>query len=281
MTNQEHGVELNQISRKLFNNAANYWLWSFGLEVIGGFGGVFLAFANLTDDLQLASALAILVILAIAYVLRIIFEGIYDNAGTMRRQSIFTEALDLPISPTEFSAWRLSAGKKVLSNIKLKPRDADYYATKQSFGGKRLLEMTIESAFYTRHLYSKLRDWFWGFTVVGGIIAFVMMVSTPFEVISSIMRFQLVYSLYLTIPVLISLDFLGWAIRLGRLSSSIEKIERYLEQYERNPDISVPEVMKLVTEYNCQVACGFPVPDFAFHHWHDEIRDLWNERHNN
>lgn len=280
MSNQEQGVELNQISRKLFNNAANYWLWSFGLEVVGGFSGVILAFVNLTADLKLAAALAILIILAISYYLRMIFEGIYDNAGAMRRQSIFTEALNLPISPTEFSIWRQAAGKKILNSIKANPRDNDYYATTQPFGGKRLLEMTIESAFYTRHLYSKLRDWFWRLTIISGIIAFVIIVSTPFEVISNIVRFRLIYSLYLTIPVWISLDFLGWAIRLGRLSSSIEKIERGLEQYERNPNISVPEVMKLVTEYNCQVACGFPIPDFMFWHCHDEIRDLWNERHN-
>lgn len=217
--------------------------------------------------------------LACAYALRLSFEAIYDNAETMRRQSVLAEALDWSIEATQFSEWRRKAGRRLLKDFKLRSRDPDYYATRKPLGSGRLLEMTIESAFFTRHIYSKVRNGLW-ICVAILIMACVAVLSlAPLEGVSGGARVQLVYALYLSLPIVISIDLLGWAIRLGRLSRSIQEIERGLERHEREREPDLQQVLRLVAEYNCQVIGGFPVPNALFRHWHDSINELWESRY--
>ena len=137
------------------------------------------------------------------------------------RQSVLTESLEWPISPTQFSEWRRKAGDKILKTFRLKARDEDYYATQKSVGSRRLLEMTIESAFFTRYIYRKIRNWIWFFFSIIAILSVVALTVTPLESVQAVTHLQIVYILYLALPIIISIDLLGWAIRLGRLSSSI------------------------------------------------------------
>ncbi len=275
---RKHGEELNQLSRLMFDRAAILWASSLGLEALAGILGIVVGLIALSPDLKALTAIVVAGIVAVAYSMRIRFADDYDDAETMRRQSVLAEALGWPITATEFSHWRQKAGRRILDSFKIKPRDVDYYASQQQEGPKRLLEMTIESAFFTRHVYAKAKTFLW-ISCVSIAATFILILSiTPFESISSTTRLEVIYILYLALPLLISLDLLGWALRLGRLVQSLKHIEQDLERFEAEENPSLERVMRLVSEYNCQVVAGFPVLNFIFRYWHDEIRDLWNRR---
>ena len=281
MTTQEtrnRGEELNQLSRLMFDRAALLWAVGLGLEALAGVLGIAVGLTELPADWKLISAIVVAGIVAIAYAMRIRFADDYDDAETMRRQSVLAEALEWPIGATEFSHWREKAGSKVLRAFRLKPRDADYYATAAPVGPKRLLGMTIESAFYTRHVYRRARTFLWILAGFIGLVFVLILSFAPLTAIPSATRLEVIYILYLALPLLISVDIIGRTLKLQRLVVAIQQIEQDLERLdtEENPDLS--QVMRLVSEYNCQVVAGFPVLNCVFRLWHDEIRDLWNRR---
>lgn len=277
-TNQKQGEELNQLSRLLFDNAADKWYSGIAIEVLAGIFGIIIGVFSPQKDVRLILTIIGFLLIIARYVLKLLFEDIYDRAETMRRQSVLTESLDWPIDRTQFSEWRLKAGKKILDNFKLKPRDPDYYATQQAVGPKRLLETTLESAFWTRNIYSKIRLWVWGLLVIFIFSTILIISLTSLEAISSDLQSGIVYILYLFFPIVLSIDLFGWGLRLNKLSISIKEIECDLERLSGDSDITEVKVMRLVSEYNCQVVQGFPIHNRLFKMWHDEVQELWNKR---
>lgn len=278
MDNAKQGEELNQLSRLLFDTAANDWYLAIGIEILTALIGVGASIAILTNDWKLFLAIIGFILFTISYYLKLRFENTYDRAETMRRQSVITEALGWSIGQTQFSEWRLRAGKKILDMFKMKSRDKDYYATKKPEGSRRLLEMTTESAFFTRHLYCKLQGLIWLLFVIAVVFSIIVIGVSQFQFVSPNTRFFVVYGIYLLLPVMLTVDLLGLGLRLGRLSESIEEVEEDLERLDKEKRINETQVMRLISEYNCQVTSGVPVHSFLFRMWHDEINELWNKR---
>ncbi len=65
---------------------------------------------------------------------------------------------------------------------------------------------------------------------------------------------------------------------MNNLKSSILEIEKDMERLSENRIIKPEQVVRLVSEYNCQLACGFPIHNLLFQLWHDEIEVLWKHR---
>ena len=277
-TIQKQGEELNQLSRLLFNKAAGKWYSGITVEIFAGILGIAIGIFNPTRDLRLILTISGFVLLAVRYGLRLWFENIYDRAETMRRQSVLTETLNWPISPSQFGEWRLKAGKKILDAFQLKSRDSDYYATQEQAGSKRLLGVTLESAFWTRSLYTKISYWVWGLFLLFSFATVLIISSASLEIIPQGIQSAIVYVIYLFLPILLSVDLLGWGLRLNKLIASIKEIECDLERLLQETDINEAKVMRLVSEYNCQVVQGFPIHNRLFTMWHDEIQRLWDRR---
>lgn len=278
MDNKKQGEELNQLSRLLFDKGARNWYLAIFIELIAGLFGIFAGLSNFSDDRKLIIAMLGFLLMILSYYLRISFEGIYDRAETMRRQSILSEALDWPISSVQFSDWRLKAGKDILKHFKLKIRGKNYYATHKPTGTRRLLDMISETAFWTRHLYVRLKD------ILIIILVLVVFLSASFISVSALSiipnktQLQIVYFVYLFLPIILSIDLLGWIIRLNRLAGSIKEIEEDLERLSKSKRISIPEIMRLASEYNCQVTNGFPIHPWMYNLLRNEVTDLWNQR---
>lgn len=277
-TTKSTGVELSQMARALFNEAADDWYLSFLLQIAVGVFGVVIAFVSLSDDARLVTAIIAFFGLGASYFLRIKSDEKYDRAETMRRQAALSEGLGLSVSATQISDWRLRAGTKILQKINKNQRPVDYYASTDYPGGKKLLNMTIESAFYTRHLYIKIKH------LVGMILAVVLVIVFLFLSILPISSFstgfitKAAYVLYLLLPILLSIDLLFWFIRLTRSSEAILEVEKDMERLSRDAEIDDADVIRLVSEYNCVVSGGIPIHNYFFNRWHDEIKSLWLKR---
>jgi hypothetical protein len=276
--NQKRGEQLNQLSRLLFDAASNKWYWAIGIEAVAGLLGIAAEFLSLSESWKLGFSIIGFLLLAIAYYLRLLFDDMYETAETMRRQSVLTEALGWAIGKTQFSIWRQKAGKKILDTFKIQPRNEGYYVTKKKVGPRKLLEMTLESAFWTRHLYKKLQKIAWTSFIFVGLLSILVISIAVTKVVPDNAKIQVVYAVYIFLPLILSVDLLGWALKLGRLSNAICEVEKGLEGLEGQSRVTEPEVMRLVSEYNCQVAYGFPIPSFLFNSWYKEIQELWEAR---
>ena len=74
--------------------------------------------------------------------------------------------------------WRRKAGNTVRTRAKVEARAPDYYSTEDVPGPIRLAKMTLESAFYTRHLWLAVRNWLAvALVAVIGALAIVVMLA--------------------------------------------------------------------------------------------------------
>jgi hypothetical protein len=276
--NRRQGEELNQLSRLVFRRATRFWYSAISIELAAGILGVGALIARPTQNWELLLAIVGFILFATAYYLKIVFDRRYEDAETMRRQSVLTEALNWPINRTQFSEWRLRAGRSLLREFEVESRDPDYYETQAVTGPKRLTEMTIESAFYTRHLYIEARKGVWIIFAVAAILIVGFMALAALPALPPKSSFWVTYFIFALLPVLLSIDLLYWGIKLNRLIYSLCRIEEGLDRIKEEERTELPQVLRLVAEYNCQVVRGFPIPDWFFNRHHDTIKALWNKR---
>lgn len=274
---QNQGKELNQLSRILFDRAACFWQVSVLLELIAGIIGVIVSLIAFPLYMNSIAAILTTVLLIITFCLRYKFKTTYDDAETMRRQSVLSEGLNWSIGKTQFNEWKSRAGKKVLSKFKIQKRAEDYYESQENFGAKRLAEMTCESAFWTRNIYKKLRFFFWVILSLCLLIFVIILSSSPLLNISIDTQSYIIYAIYLLIPVILSLDFLELALLMNRNIHALYEVEKDLELIYKQEVIKIEGVMRLVSEYNCIVSSGVAVPNWFFKRYHDEIQAYWDK----
>jgi hypothetical protein len=278
MDSRQIGNELNQLSRTLFDDGAANWYSAAAIEVFAGVLGAILSVIGASGNWALLGAMVGLILFGWAYYLRLRFEHKYDLAETMRRQSVLTEALGWPVERVQASEWRRRAGRKAVEQVRQRPREQAYYSTTEPVGPRRLAEMTIESAFWTRHLYGKLRIIVWAIFVVALIVSALVVSAPAFGVTPQAVAVRIATAVYILLPVLLTIDLLGWAIRLGRLMFGIREVEADLERLERFDAVDAQQVLRLISEYNCLVVNGFPIHRRLYQRWHDVIHELWTRR---
>jgi len=259
----------------VFDAAARKWYLAGSLEILAGLLGLALALVVIPKDWALLGAVGGLVILIVAYGLRLLAEDQHETAETMRRQAVFTEGVGWPIDRIQASQWLDKAGRRVRKQWRATPRDDDYYTTEQDISPLKLAEMTMESAFYTRLLYSRLRVLALCLLALAVVMSLAALLAAGFEFTSAVTDSQLVLAVSLLLPLVLSLDLLGWALRLQRKMNGIFAVEEELERLTKDGHISGTDVLRLVAEYNCEVADGIPVLSWLFWRWHNDIRDQW------
>lgn len=274
-TSRERGEELNQLSRLLFDTAARKWWAAFMIDALAALLGVVLAISALPADVALGGAIGGLLLVALAYGLKLWSQAQYGTAETMRRQAAFTEGLDWPIPPLAFDQWRSAAGKRILKRLKVKPRDPNYYSTLRTVGGHRLAEMTLESAFYTRHLYTHLAVWIYVTLSVSLLLSLATLLTTGFSFVDRSQDQRIVLGVSLLLPFILSSNVIGWSIQLRQQAASILNIEEELENMVHNDGIDVSQVLRLVAEYNCETQVSIPILNVMFNHWYEEIQLAW------
>lgn len=270
------GAQFNQAARLLFDEAAGRWYASIGLEIAAGLLSVVLSILDVTGRYALWWAFGGLVFLGGAYVLRLWFDDLNDTAETMRRQAAFTEGLGWPVDEMQANEWKRKLGRAIRERVRAVQRDPDYYNTQKPVGPHRLAEMTIESAFYTRQMYHKLRYWLWWLLAGTVLITCIILLLTVAEVVPGSLELPIARAVYAFIPIIITANFLGWALALNRLIANIGAVEADLRRHVANNSISREEVLRLVAEYNCQVAMGFPIHPLLWKRWHPDISELWD-----
>ena len=267
---------LSQLARLLFNAAAEKWYAAAIIEFVAGFGGIALSLTNPSGKLGLGLVAVDVFVLIVAYSLRLLGEDQHETAETMRRQSVFAEGLGWSVSTWQMDQWRQRVGKRIRKQAENQPRPSDYYATQVNQGPSRLLEMTVESAFYTYHLYCRIRMWLGG-ALIGAFV--LLMGLSVISVYLSAHASELTSRiLYAAVPVVITLDLVGWWLRLGRRITSLDRLQQGFEHLRQDNQVNAEQVLRLVAEYDNTVTSGIPILNWLFNRWHNEIASLWQKR---
>ncbi len=274
----DEGARLGRLAGLRFERAANLWYRALVVEVVSSVLGATVVFFGLTGDSATWVTSGSIVLLGAAYVTRLFAQDIHETAQTIRRQAALSEGLGWKIELIQLEEWRRRAGTKMLRRVDAEPREADYYATSAGAGPRRMADMTRESAFYTRHLILTIR-WMLSLALagVGAVLLAVvyLVLSTP---AATGLGVVVAHVLATVVLIAIALDAAGWWLRLTRQSSAIREIEADLDRLLAKAEVDTTEVLRLVAEYDCELANSIPIHPRIFRWKHDEIRELWRHR---
>ncbi len=271
-------VGLNQLSRLMFDKAALSWQWSIGLELCAGAVGMVFSLSAFSTETNLAGAMLVLAIIAVAYVFRYQANRTYDDAETMRRQAVLSEGMGWELARADLQEWRSRAGQKIMDKAARNPRPDDYYDNKLGEGAKKLAEMTFESAHWTRCLYRHLRDYFTFIFVAAALVVVALVCSALFNSIPASERTALAHTAFLLAPIVLTVDFLGMVLRLNRAIIGISTLSPSLEREAKLASPKVGSVMRLVAEYNCLVSSGIPIPNWLWKLHSAAIAATWKSK---
>lgn len=219
-----------------------------------------------------------LALLGTAYGLRVLAEDAHCTAETMRRQSVLAEGLGWKVERVQLDDWRRKAGKSLLKKAEANPRPDDFYATKKSIGSRRLADMTLESAFWTRHLYLAIRGTLLAALFVLGVVIAIVVYLALAEPPVATFGVVVAHVVATVVLVAIGVDVVGWLVRLMRQTDSLKDLERSFDRLLDQKVIETPDVLRLVSEYDCVLAGSTPILPMIFRLRHDEIQELWDHR---
>jgi hypothetical protein len=196
----------------------------------------------------------------------------------MRRQAVFSEGMGWELARADLQEWRSRAGQKIMDKAALSPRPDDYYDNKLGEGAKKLAEMTFESAHWTKCLYRHLRSYLVAILVAAASVVVMLVCVALFEDVPAEQRTALAYAVFLFVPIVLTVDFLGMVLKLNRAITELRKLSPSLEREAGLTSPKPGSVMRLVAEYNCIVSSGVPIPNWLWKRHNQTIAASWKGR---
>lgn len=270
--------QLGRLAGLFFDRAAAGWYAALGIEALSGLISAALALLDPTGGWAVFGTLVVVLLLVGAYAKRLLADDSHDTAQTMRRQAALTEGLGWRIERVQLEEWRRKAGVRLLRRVAAEPRAADYYTSDHGLGPRRMAEMTLESAFYTRHLWLAIRSMLIIGLVLAGLVVTLVVYLALSDPQSAALDAVVAHVVATLVPIAIALDVIGWLLRLTRKSSAIRDVEAGLDRVLASGNIDTTAVLRLVVEYDCELVDSIPIHSRIFAWKHDEIRELWEHR---
>jgi hypothetical protein len=221
---------------------------------------------------------AIIVLLAqiFTFFARAKMDESYGCGETIRRAAMLQDGLG--IRPSALVIADLCA-RVCLPESTKPPYLGSYYASQSEIGPKRLAEILLESAFWTKNLSRKTEKIMWWVIAVSTIvivstaIAFLLWGShgTRLEDIAKIL--------------LISLGFWtvgDWAVLALKYRTLADSTESALSSIEKLVVSTAPdpnEALILLGEYNAALACGPVIPQMVYNHYQCRFNEAWRAAH--
>jgi|SRR3954451_1174797 len=258
--------------RVLFDSAAGKWYSAVTLQLLSGALAVGLSFADIGKGWSILTAALVFGLFTASYLLRLWAEQQYSLAEKMRRSYVMWEGLGWDPGGFDMDDLQWSLGQRNKKKIKAWSRAPDPCRPWVGQAGPyKLALITRGSARSTRFRYVRLRRWIWG--------SFALSVAMSFAVVSTVVTrgipestsIAVARSAYSFMSLVLATNVLGWGLRLGRLIPGIraveEGLERLMDAGSGLAQDQLPQVLRLVSEYNCQVIGGLPLHRLMFYHW--------------
>lgn len=216
-------------------------------------------------------------------VLALLWQIFYYNgqssrniAEKARRATLLSVGLDFQLKGKYLSDLQVKF--KSDDNFSKKFEDESYFKSEDEIGFKKLLKLLEESAFWTKHLYSKCFKLFWVLFTIAILFSVISLFLIPSFAHSKVSILILnVFALFLTW--LITGDLLKHAIEYTLAYSQLDDIENRIENISTdNLDNLESNLLLVLGDYNAVVQTTALIPAFIYSANKKKLNELWNER---
>lgn len=211
------------------------------------------------------------------FVLRLLGEQQFNIGEQLRRINILNDGLGVKASPVELLRVIRRTGK---SNFSPSPASGNYFDSKLAPGPNRLIEILLESAFWTHSLAESCFYWFLSVAIVGGSATLLVIVALLNKNLT-VANGQTATVAVLTVLTFWSAsDVLNIALKFRKLSKETEGIcsaaEAVLKNKSQFP--SEFEALSMLSDYNSALASSLPIPDWIYSRNQNSLNTLWSKR---
>lgn len=265
-----------QLSFALMGEAKLYLLFSIIFGVLTTIIGVLISFlsSEWRNEWGLGAAALSSLFAIVSFVFFRKYEGKYDLASEAKRFALFENGLGWVIPVKVLTDINNRAGERA-SKAGTLIEVSEYYASTKNSGPSRLLDHLLESAFFTFNLYRTLQE------ILGVVIIIlfgaVAVIGWAYLVSPETQDFRVMIGQFIVvlIPAILSIGLVSSWFKLRDLSHYIELIFIEAEGMRRPTE---REVVRLVSEYNCRIAQGLPIPGLLYNHRRNYLNKLWAQR---
>jgi hypothetical protein len=200
-------------------------------------------------------------------------DEFYNCGETVRRAAMLQDGYG--IQPSMLVMADLCA--RVCLPASAKPTYlGSYYASQITIGPRRIAEILLESAFWTKNLAAKAASIMWSAVALGTIIIFFIGISfllwgSHVTRMEEIARALLVSLGFWTVG-----DWTVLAIKYQILARSTEPVLRNTEKLLGPSNTSSDEALIQLGEYNAALACGPVIPQFVYRIYQSRLNHAWN-----
>jgi hypothetical protein len=198
-----------------------------------------------------------------------------SDAEVLLRKLDARDSLGWQISGAEMSDLGIRSPKK-LHKLVAAAND-DYFASREGIGARRTLENIQESAWWSKHLAERIKQYYLVLTVgliVGLIVVLIVSIDTVrnYTLLGGIGRvvtaaLMLVFSLGLFRSVM---GYSGFAAKAARIE---ERIEHLLS----NSQVGEVDAIKIMQEYHLSRASAPLIPSWVWKQMQGDLNEMWKQ----
>lgn len=271
-------AQLQTNPRKIAEQTKNRWKFCWGLTFWLRFiGAVWFLIVAWKPEWFVAGREAILLALVgfVSNVTQYVGSAARVQAETLKQQFEFSEGLgthiDTDLATSLYDKLSPSVKEKVIADP---VKDRRYYESVLPKGPRRLVEMLLESSFYSRSHSGLLEKWVWKslFALVLVVLGLLWYLSI-LPLTSTIPYAELTKAIASGLGILIGFNLLYLALDYKAFRDSCERFQSKANELLRTPEINVEDASRLLQAYQFERAFSPPLFSFVHRHRKDNVRD--------
>lgn len=203
-------------------------------------------------------------------------DDFYNCGETIRRAAMLQDGLG--VQPSSLVIADLCARLCLPSTAK-PAYLGSYYASRAPVGSRRVAEILLESAFWTKNLARKTAKIMWWLVAVGTIVILCIAISFLLWGSQGTRVEEIAKALLVSLGFWTVGDWTGLAIKYSTLARSTEPVlnnaDKLVESAEVNPD----EALIQLGEYNAALANGPVIPNCVYKFNQKKLNSAWASAH--
>lgn len=263
---------LRLLCQNLFDHSKRLAFFALMLRMLSfATGSTFVLLALNFPQLPLVIALISLV----AEIIQWRSDAVKNSSESLLRNLEFQESLGWPISNSMLSDTLATIPGWIKKTIKDKKPEKEYFASQHEKPLLKALENLQESAWWSKHLASRVGFIYLVVTAVIVLVSFAIL----FVSIETVHSFALLQNIARvvtsTIMLLFSLKFIRLTADYFNFSKKAEQIESRTEHLFKTKKLNEMQVVRLFYEYQLSRAYSPLIPTWVWKSMNAELNELW------
>ena len=201
-----------------------------------------------------------------------IYKGTFE---ALRRKLDGRDSFGWEISKAELSDLLIRSPSNIDELVIAEVLAEEYFASNESYGAKRAILNIQESAWWSKHLSERMRNYYLIGTALLVVISLIALLTSVQTVDNKLFLSSLGRVLTSVITLIFSLNLFRSVLGFHNFSLKAGQIEKLAENLLHNSHIQESDAIKLMSEYHLARAAAPLIPTWLWLSMRDNLNEAW------